>query len=192
MVKRKILALAASALLVAVTGLASTAPANASQQQICTDGGVNNNGDCMNNWFGEGPVYAYLPNKSNEAFYYVNEFRCGSSDVVTSTCPFTNQSMDSALLNHAIIQIPYQSEQDGCVSDPSESGSASLDGCNNDSTGTGGAFASIWVIAGNGSLVSVGWTNLEGEWYQLNSLGGSEQLGIYPDGSNATEWNPNA
>jgi hypothetical protein len=190
MVRGKILALAASALLVAGIGAVNAAPAHAAQQQICTVGGVNNNGDCMNNWFGNGQVYAYLPNKSNEDFSSEPVDRCGGKAVVTSTCPFSNTSMDVALENAGIIQIVYGNGA-GCVADPSDSGYASVGTCNSQATGTGGSFASVWVDARNGSLVSVGWTNQEGAWWQLNSNGGSEPLTIFGS-SNATEWNLSA
>jgi hypothetical protein len=194
LVRGKALALVASVLLVAGIGVATAAPAHA-QTQICTIGGLNNNGDCMNNWFGKGPVYAYLPNKSNENFSVEYEYRCSTpggllnADFVTGDCPFTNQSMDDALLGDPILQIVYgQNENNGCVADPHGTGYASLGGCNTGGFGIGGAFSSLWVVAKNHTLVSVDWSNQERNWWQLNSNGGSEPLTIFGAGSNGTEW----
>lgn len=183
-IKNKIAAAAAVLFLAGGLGVATSAPAHASSPAICTSGGENNNGDCMNAWSGGPAVYAYLPNKSNEIFSFESTSRCGSG-YVTSNCPFNNHGQDAALGGDQIVEITYGGG--GCVADASKTGFASLGSCSD----SGGAFGNMYVVAKNNSLVDVGWTNQDGNWVQLTSLaGGSHQLQyVYLD-PNPTEWTP--
>jgi hypothetical protein len=185
--------LAASALLLAGLGTAAAiAPAaHASSGEITADGGINGNGDALNNWFTKGNVYSYTAGKSNEAFNAQYVGRCNGNEV-TATCPFTSTSKDEALINDPIVQLIYNEFSNGntCVGGSTNGGGAIavLDGCNSVVTGTGGGLWTVFVEAGNDTLVSVGATNSGGTWYQLQGATTSSQVTFNADGSNATEW----
>jgi hypothetical protein len=201
-IKTKVLAVAGS--LTLFTGI-SSAPLFASSSayagslsETCEIGGQNNNGDCMNDWFGNtGRVYEYTAFKTNEDFEGEPVQRCGTGSagyMVTSTCPFTDHSKDMALLGKPIYQIVHFDDggtQEGCISDDSNwDGNAIINVNCNQTTypGTGGGNGSLFVAAGNSSLVDVGWTNRDGgPWVQLESNGGSHQDQFY-NSSNPTEW----
>ena len=190
--RRQILALALAAAAVLATGVSVAAswPAQAAAGEICATAGQDS-GVCMNNWFDEdNAVYGYTPGKSNEGFTFEPLARCSGSDSVTATCPFTDTSRDTALRGALIGQVYYSGGGAApCVGDPDKSGTAYMatSYCNN-SSGVNGAYGSLFVIAGNGSLVSVGFTNDDGNWVQMLSYGSSQQMGYNAAGSNATEW----
>jgi hypothetical protein len=194
---RLLKSLAATTLVISSLSAGSQAMSSAAHAQqtffaICTDGGLNNNGDCLNNWNDDGNVYEYTAGASNEEFGWETIDRCGGGFTVTSTCPFTDTSMDVALEGAEIMQIAWISGEGtigGCVSDPDKTGAAVLGTCNAISTGSGGSFASVFVLARNGSLVDLGWTNAEDTWVQAESNGSGSQISFYPGGSDATEWN---
>lgn len=200
-IKTKVLAVAGTVALfagISTVPLFVSPPASAgSLSETCEIGGQNNNGDCMNDWFGNGPVYEYTAFKSNEDFQGQAVQRCGTGSagyMVTPTCPFTDHSKDMALLGKPIYQIVHFDETGnnviGCVGDSSTwSGVAIIVGCNQVAyPGTGGGNGSIFVAAGNSSLVDVGWTNRGGgPWIQLESNGHSYQDSFYSS-SDPTEW----
>ena len=192
-IKSKVLAAAAAltlagGLAVSVTG---SAFAFTVAQETCVSSG-DGSGTCMNDWNGTSNiVYGYHNNASNEVFNYENIGRCGGVDIVTATCPFTNHSMDNALLNAGIIQIQHFSDSGtnlGCTADVDDDQLVTLGSCNSQVTGSGGSFASVLVVARNGSLVDVGETNKLGNWVQLNSIGGSAQMSYYAS-STPSIWN---
>ena len=187
-IKRKLLATATTLVLVSglcAANVATSAPALAARTPtVCTDGGMNNNGDCMNAWNGGSSVYAYAPGSSHENFSYQPDYRCDGSATVSSTCPFTDHGLDQALLNQSMIMIFYNGNNaTGCVSDAGHQGFAFLGSCSE----SGGAFANLFVVARNSSLVSVGWTNARDAWVQLVSNGSSNQL-VFGEYSNPTKW----
>jgi hypothetical protein len=186
--RRQITALAAAGVLAASLSVAASWPAQAAAGEICATAGQDS-GVCMNNWFGEdNVVYGYTPGKSNEAFVFEPLARCSGSDGVTATCPFADTSKDVALEGALIGQIYYNGGGTPCIGDPGKEGGVDLATkyCNG-SNGTGGAYGSLFVIAGNDSLVSVGFTNSDGIWVQLLSEGSSQELG-FDAAVSATEW----
>lgn len=147
----------------------------------------------MNNWSGGGKVYAYAEGKTNENFGTETINRCSGGDKVTSTCPFTDHSMDSALIGHLITQTVYAGGSQGvCVGVNNITNSqAVLLGCNDPSTGTGGGLWTVFVVAGNNSLVSLGCTNYNDSWCQLDGNAASSQ-DYFAESSEieATYWEP--
>jgi hypothetical protein len=202
-IKTKALAVAGSLALFAgissVPLLVSPSASAGSLSETCEIGGQNNNGDCLNDWFGSSnQVYEYTAFKSNEDFEGQPVQRCGTGNagyMVTPTCPFTDHSKDMALLGKPIYQIVHfddtGNEQVGCVGSSSTwSPLASISVTCNQATypGTGGSNGTIFVAAGNSSLVDVGWTNRGGgPWIQLESNGHSAQDSFYSS-SDPTEW----
>jgi hypothetical protein len=192
-IKSKVLAAAATLTLAGGLAVSVNGPAFAFivAQETCVSSGAGS-GTCMNDWNGtSGMVYGYHNNASNEVFSYETIGRCGGVALVTSTCPFTNHSMDNALLGAGIIQIEHISDSGsnlGCTADVDDDLIVTLGSCNSQATGSGGSFASVLVVARNGSLVDVGWTNDLGTWVQLNSNGGSAQM-VYYGSSNPSIWN---
>jgi hypothetical protein len=194
---RRLLALAAAVLLAAGLGLA-TAPeaahaASCPADDTCSTGGVYPN-LAMNNWSGSNTkVYAYAEGKTNEDFGTEPIDRCGGSYKVTSTCPFSDHSMDSALLGHDITQTLYAGgSQAYCVGvDNTTNTDAVLLGCNDPSTGTGGGLWTVFVVAGNDSLVSLGCTNYNDSWCQLDGNAASSQdYFALSSQVQATYWTP--
>ena len=188
---RRLLALAAAAVLSAGLGLAA-APAHAASCPLldtCGVAGLNGNGNAMNNWSLGGNVYSYRSGVSNEGFSDETINRCGGGDKVTSTCPFTSTSDDSALKGKLIIQVVYTGGSTAkCVGTTDPSYDADLTGCNNPSTGTGGGTYTVFVVAGNDSLVSSGCTNdNSGTWCQLEQGTGST-TDYFAGKGGATEW----
>jgi hypothetical protein len=171
---------------IAAAGTAHAYPA----EDTCGTSGTGS-GYCMNDWNGNsGHVYGYTAGATNENFQARPLYRCGGGTVVTSTCPFSDHSMDSALSGQPIIEIHHITDgltDVGCVADPSMTGLATIGNCNYGTGGTGGSFASVFVVARNGSLVDVGWTNNHGAWVQINSNGDKAQMSYY-DSGNPTIW----
>jgi hypothetical protein len=167
------------------TAYATTCP----NGEICGTAGYNGNGNAMNDWNGGGNVYAYRNGVSNENFLDETINRCSGGTQVTSTCPFTNTGDDNALRGKFIVQIVYAGGNTAkCVGSSSPAGDANLVGCNNPSTGTGGGVDSVYVVAGNNTLVSVGCTNGNGgTWCQLEQ-GSASTTDFFQGFSNATEW----
>lgn len=174
---KRLWALAAAAVLSASLGMLTTTTAAYASTGICGTAGVNS-GLCMNNWFDDNTeVYAYTSGKSNEDFGAFTIDKCSGSYFVTSTCPFTNTSMDVALEGKEIVQLEYVGGTElYCVGDAPKDSMAYLSNpCNTPSTGTGGAYGSAFVVAGNDSLVDIGWTNTNGVWMQLDSSTSGDQ-----------------
>src|ERR1700689_3265902 len=98
-------------------------PAHGATGEICATAGQDS-GVCMNNWFNEdNVVYGYTPGKSNEGFTFQPLARCGGSDGVTATCPFTDTSSDAALRGALIGQIYYSGGgAEPCIGDPDKHG----------------------------------------------------------------------
>lgn len=184
---KRLLAITATLAAMAIPAVASAMPALATQQQITATGGQDGNGDAMNNWFGMGAVYQYTANKGNEDFAGQDIGRCGGGASVTSTCPFTQTGKDNALLGNQIIQIYYESDSDGCIG-VNSSVDPGLERCNSVSNGSGGGLWTVFVIANNDSLVSVGATNGTGDWVQLDGNGTSNRLSFDEGETNPTVW----
>jgi len=171
-----------------VTGVATFATsafAYNDSNETCATAGYGS-GECMNNFSGGGYVEGYPAGNSNEVFIAQGIDRCGGGEVVTSTCPFTNHSMDTALKGDPIFQIQAKNDSgviQGCTADIYDNALVTLGSCNSLTTGTGGSFATVLVQAPNFSLVDVGWTNDEGSWYQLNSNGFENYMGYFNTGS---------
>ena len=195
---RRLLMLSAAGLLAAGLGMVPAAAHAAScpTDDTCSTAGYYPN-LAMNNWSGTNTkVYAYAEGKTNEDFGTEPIDRCNGGDTVTvspSFCPFTDHSMDTALQGHLITQTLYAAaSQPYCVGvNNTSSENAVLLGCNDVLTGTGGGLWTVYVVAGNDSLVSLGCTNFNDQWCQLDGNAASSQdYFATQQQSEATFWTP--
>lgn len=127
----------------AIALAANAVPAAATQNQVCGNGG---SGYCLNDWNGGGSgnaIKMYYGNSSNENFLAVTVAACSGTDIVNSTCPFANRSLDSLYRGFEIREIEYMPA--GLCLATNGSGGAILGTCANQNTGSGGSNGVIMV-----------------------------------------------
>ena len=157
----------AAAILAVIAGLAMAAPAHATQQQICANGGT---GYCMQD-FGGGDyagdaVTNYYGGSSYENFYFQYVNACDGGHVVEATidgyphnCPFTVVALDNYWAGFTFGQLRYG--PGGCVVSGASSRTI-LGNCDNTSNGTGGSAGVLDIFYGltggscNGNITQ-GW-----------------------------------
>lgn len=145
------------AALAVVLGLGA-APALAAGPLVAQFCQTSNGGYCLNNWNGSNQaVKMYQGGVGNEDFVAENvPGRCGGK--VTSTCPFANKAFDSRYGGFPIVQLVYEPDGRCLGTQSTANSSAYLGGCNNTSSGTGGADGTIFVDH-DGYLINLFWTN---------------------------------
>lgn len=145
---------AAAAALAITAGLAIAAPAHATQQQICANGGT---GYCMQDYgggdFTGDAVTDYYGSSSYENFYALYDNACGGGHLVQAVidgdprnCPFTAVAQDQYWRGYSIYEIQYG--PGGCVVSGSSS-KAVLGNCDNTSNGTGGSAGVKQILWGS-------------------------------------------
>lgn len=167
--RRRWLAIAAAVLAV-TAGLAMAAPAHATQQQVCANGGT---GYCMQDYGGGDyvgdAVTNYYGSSGYEDFYTQFVNACDGNHYVEAVidgdphnCPFTIVAQDQYWRGFGIQQIRYG--PGGCVvSGPSSK--AVLGTCDDPSNGTGGSAGVLDLIYGQNGF---GCDATRGEGWAVN------------------------
>ncbi len=172
----------------------------AAQQQICGNGG---SGYCMNAWNGGPNVNMYNGNNSNEDFTEISVPQdCNHGKVsdggTYGYCPFTNHTMDQALVNQTIVQLQDLNINSNYYADcvGGASGTGDLLPCGSPN-GTGAGIGTIMVEyssadcysdGAQGYLVDRYWGDYYGGYAWVSSGGNPGRPLYVNDTSTSTCW----
>lgn len=196
-VLRRAFAIVALLVVVGVWQGGGATPAHASLPYFCVISsapdiqGLN----CLNDWNNGGSgnlIRMFNGGNPNENFSrQLLTGRCGGG-FVTATCPFANTVFDSRYEGFPIYQLVYGSTG-LCVAGGNAASAAVLGQCNDPSTGTGGAVATV-LIDHNDYMISLYWSNQGGgpdaacmESMALSGAGSYVDLD-YPTSAGCDRW----
>lgn len=174
-----------AALLALPLGAALASPAGAVANQLCDQ---SSHTECLNAYNGGILVKTYSPNVSNDNFnWQLVDGRCQSgTPYTTANCPLSGTPA-----GELIVQLKYYNLSNQCVGDNTNDSGDAKAGigpgfCNSTTTGTGGAWGSLFIIdttagcSGDyNAFVNVHWS---GSW------GHPAWLGYAGNPVNGTQW----
>jgi len=139
---RAIAALAAGLLIAMAITLTGGSAQAATWPEICGNQGT---GYCLNDWNNTsgGYVLMYYGGYTNDAFSLDHLTGACGHGYVTSNCPFTHASIDSALSGKPIYRLRYLNHSGQCIA--SSTGYFALLGTCPDNNGNGGALGTLMV-----------------------------------------------
>ena len=187
--KRLLTALASvMVLLVAFSG-----SANASVPEAFCNG--NGPGSCANRYQGGNsdttPVILWNHDlDGNEDFAPAAVLICNNG-LVSSSCPFTDHSIDAFYLGRPIVQlVGYDHSGPKCIGADPNSETAFLTECSNTTTGAGGGFGELLVQSSTNYYVDRGLTNQDGarRWMCGGGFGSSINMGSTVGTPSTCQW----